>query len=71
MATYTTKSGDTWDSIAYTQMGSYHYTPQLIEENHKLLKYFRFPAGVVLQIPAPNVKTAATLPPWKRKEVAT
>lgn len=67
--TYTTQSGDMWDSIAHREMGSYLYTPQLMEANRSLINYFRFPAGVVLQVPDPKVKTDASLPPWKRREV--
>ncbi len=68
MATYTTKSGDKWDSIAYTQLGSDDYAYELMRANGKHLDTYIFEAGVVLTLPeiAEEAETSATLPPWKR-----
>ena len=64
--TYTTISGDMWDQIAYTQMGSVLYTDKLIKANADYATMFVFPAGVVLTIPAVEEKQSMELPPWKR-----
>lgn len=64
--TYTTKAGDMWDMIAYTQMGSESYMRELLEANMEWAGYYRLPAGVVLTIPAVEKKTRDNLPPWRR-----
>ena len=64
--TYTTISGDMWDQIAYTQMGSVLYTDKLIKANADYAAMFIFPAGVVLTIPEVEEKQSRELPPWKR-----
>ena len=66
MATYTTKSGDTWDSIAYRQMGKEIYVPKLMMHNRKYIDLYFFPSGVVLDIPDPDPEVNKALPPWKR-----
>lgn len=67
MRTYTTKQGDTWDSIAYTQLGSGSHTDKLMSLNMDKVDYFIFPAGVTVNIPEVDENTASsTLPPWKR-----
>lgn len=63
---YTTISGDMWDQIAYTQMGSVLYTDKLIKANADYAAMFIFPAGVVLTIPEVEEKQSMELPPWKR-----
>lgn len=63
--TYTTKQGDMWDSIAYSQMGSCSYTDKLIQHNQEHHSVFVFPAGVVLQIPEVDTEEHADLPPWR------
>lgn len=64
--TYRTISGDMWDQIAYTQMGSVLYTDKLIKANADYAAIFVFPAGVVLTIPEVEYKQCMELPPWKR-----
>ena len=64
--TYTTISGDMWDQIAYTQMGSVLHTDKLIKANADYAAMFIFPAGVVLTIPKEKKKQSMELPPWKR-----
>lgn len=66
MGTYTTKAGDMWDMIAYTQMGSVSYMRELLEANPEWAVYFRLPSGVVLNIPAVEKKTNTNLPPWRK-----
>ena len=64
--TYTAISGDMWDQIAYTQMGSVLHTDKLIKANADYAAMFIFPAGVVLTIPEVEEKQSMELPPWKR-----
>lgn len=66
MAKYTTKQGDTWDAIAYQQLGDVSYTDKLMNLNQQYLGYYTFPAGVVLQLPDAVASTVDTLPPWKK-----
>ena len=44
--TYTTVQGDRWDSVAYKQLGSCAYAPNLMAANPQHLGYFVFPAGI-------------------------
>lgn len=64
--TYTTASGDMWDSIAYKEMGNESYTDKLIQNNLKYRHIVIFPAGIVLDIPNVEAEFAAGLPPWKQ-----
>lgn len=66
MRTYRTVQGDTWDRIAYRQLGSTDYTDQLVAANLEHLGIFLFPAGVTLRLPEVVEKADANLPPWKR-----
>ena len=66
MRTYTTKQGDTWDSIAYSQMGDCARTDQLMWKNRAYLDFYLFPAGIVLNIPEPETVISSSLPPWKQ-----
>lgn len=66
MATYTTKQGDMWDAIAYTQLGSVAYTDKLMNINQQYREYYTFPAGVVLQLPEISSDLVSTMPPWKQ-----
>lgn len=67
MNIYTTIQGDTWDMIAYRKLGSTNYTDRLISANPEHVGTFLFPAGVTLRLPEiETVKTADSLPPWKR-----
>jgi phage tail protein X len=67
--TYTTKQGDMWDSIALSELGSTSLTDVLMTMNQDKLKYYTFPAGIVLTLP--EIDTASetetdSLPPWKK-----
>lgn len=66
MSTYTTRQGDTWDGIAFTQMGDCAYTKELMWANQEYLDYYTFPAGIVLQLPEKSVEVESTAPPWKQ-----
>lgn len=66
MSTYTTKSGDMWDSIAYRQYGDRNYTGKLMQLNPKYHDYFIFPAGITLTLPEVTVTVSSLLPPWKQ-----
>lgn len=65
-STYTTRSGDTWDAIAFRALGSENYMDLLIDANPKVNYAARFPAGVVLNVPdLPMPARPASLPPWR------
>ena len=67
MSIYKTIQGDTWDSIAYAQLGSEKHTHLLIEANLAYRDVYIFTDGVVLNIPNINTDMATVkLPPWKR-----
>lgn len=67
MNTYTTTQGDTWDMIAYQQLGSTNYTDRLVSANPEYIGTLLFPAGITLRLPGIETeKTADNLPPWKR-----
>ncbi|WP_029542932.1 tail protein X [Selenomonas sp. AB3002] len=65
--TYTTKSGDIWDLIAYEQLGDCKYVNQLMEANPRHLDTGIFSAGVVLTLPEiTEDNKVKSLPPWRR-----
>ena len=66
MRTYTTAQGDTWDMIAYKQLGSTSCTDQLIRANLEYAGILLFPAGITLRLPEITEKRNDNLPPWKR-----
>jgi phage tail protein X len=65
---YTTRQGDTWDIIAYQQLGDELLLGKLKAANLQYMDYVIFPAGIKLVIPAVSAEEAAqnNLPPWKR-----
>ena len=67
MATYTTKSGDMWDSIAYKQLGSMSYADRLINANLQHKDTYLFPSGVVLTLPEIEKPINSLLLPWKKR----
>lgn len=67
MASYTTISGDMWDSIAYEQLGSSAYMDRLISANLQYREIYIFPAGIVLTLPEIEAPANSNLPPWKRR----
>lgn len=64
--TYTTKSGDMFDSIAYKQLGDCRYTEKLINANRDKLENFIFSAGEILNLPDISKEQVSELPPWRR-----
>lgn len=67
--TYTTVQGDTWDGIAYTQLGNEHLVDTLMRCNLKYIAYNTFPAGITLDLPEVGTEVDVdTLPPWKRAQ---
>lgn len=64
--TYTTRSGDTWDSIALRTLGAERYMDALLDANPLHNYVLRFDAGVVLDVPAlPDPVRPVSLPPWR------
>ena len=51
MVIYKTKSGDTFDKIAYEKLGDSKYLPQLLKNNPDKLETFIFPAGIEIILP--------------------
>ncbi len=64
---YRTKSGDTWDLIAFEQLGSCEYVSRLINQNRQYSNTAIFSAGTVLTLPEITENTRVeNLPPWRR-----
>ena len=63
---YVTKSGDTWDSIAYELFKDCRYTENLINANREHITTFIFSAGIELKVPVIEKNVNKNLPPWKR-----
>ena len=67
MKTYTTKNGDTFDLIAYQQLGSCQYVEKLINANRQFVDVYIFDAGVELVIPdIDDEKKTKKLPAWRQ-----
>ena len=66
---YQTKAGDTWDSIAYEQLGSEKYMGLLMEENPELIAYVVFDSGVSIQIPEVPKEDVADSALWKDDDI--
>lgn len=64
--TYITQQGDTWDLIAYREMGNEKYMVRLMEANPDHRETVIFSAGIKLVIPKIDTPIPSTLPPWKR-----
>lgn len=61
---YRTKSGQYWDEIAYELWGDCKYVRHLINANRQYLKYFKFPAGIELEVPEIPKEASVKLPAW-------
>ena len=66
MKTYTTKSGDMWDSIAKEQMGNEKYMSLLVSANENYSETIIFNAGVILNIPDIEEEIPQYIPPWRK-----
>ena len=66
---YQTKAGDTWDSIAYEQLGSEKYMGLLMEANPELIAYVVFDSGVSIQIPEVPKEDVAASALWKDDDI--
>lgn len=67
MKIYTTVQGDMWDGIAHKTLGSVALTDRLMWANRQYLGFYTFPAGIVLNVPVTEHKSAVEgMPPWKR-----
>jgi phage tail protein X len=64
MDVYTTKSGDTWDGIAYETLGDGMLMNLLIAANQQHAEVFVFPAGIELVVPEVEDTTSEELPEW-------
>ena len=68
--TYTTISGDMWDSISYKVYGTDAYVGKLMAYNPAYLENnFIFPAGIDLfcpEIDGTEDALLSMLPPWRR-----
>ena len=64
-----TRSGDTWDSVAYRIWGKgadQAFMSDLIDANPLYVEVTVFPANIEITVPDVEDKTAVTLPPWRR-----
>lgn len=65
---YTTKDGDTWDSIALDFYGDETFMTYIIQFNHAYSDYLVFPEGIELEIPyLEGEEDSDTLPPWRNE----
>lgn len=66
MRKYTTQQGDAWDMIAKKVYGDEKYTSYLMQGNMKLLDFFIFSSGIVLNVPDLTEEITRTLPEWRK-----
>ena len=67
MKTYTTVQGDMWDGIAHKTLGSVALTDRIMWANRRYLGFYIFPAGIMLNVPEAERKSAVEgMPPWKK-----
>lgn len=63
--TTTTKLGDTWDMIAYRELGHCRWTEKLINANRQHVDTLIFRSGVELTLPDVTNERQSKLPPWR------
>lgn len=63
---YTTKLGDTFDSIAFEYYNNERMAKTIMDANIRHIDTVIFSSGVVLTIPDVDTTSEANLPPWKR-----
>ena len=68
MTTYTTSSGDMWDSISFKVYGTCDYAGKLMAYNSDYVDQYVFPAGIELRVPdiEGTEELLDMLPPWRR-----
>lgn len=67
MSIYITNAGDTFDSIAYSELGSEEYMTDIIKANPKYAGIIRFGFGTKLEIPdADTISNTTALPSWRQ-----
>lgn len=67
MKEYTTKLGDTFESISYFELGSHKYVEEIININREHIKTVIFKSGITLKLPEKSTSTIVEkLPPWRR-----
>ncbi|MDX8367786.1 tail protein X [Cytobacillus sp. IB215665] len=62
--TYITVQGDTWDIIAYKQLGSEYSLPILLEANKEHRSTVIFSGGIKLDIPKVDTSIVTERPAW-------
>lgn len=62
--TYITVSGDTFDKIAFEQLGSEYLLPILLESNQKHRLTVIFESGIELKIPVVEIGEYEDIPEW-------
>lgn len=62
---YVTEQGDTWDKIAWRELGDEKHMKELIEANWPLISTLVFSAGTELTIPDLTERQTDDLPPWR------
>lgn len=66
MNTYITIQGQTWDMIALDVYGSELYADILMKNNVKLLDYYVFPQGIIINVPdLPDNYEEEEQPDWR------
>lgn len=68
MKIYSTISGDTWDKVAFSELGEERLANLIIEANLNHIETVIFKSGVLLNIPEVSANLSDNLPPWKRGE---
>lgn len=63
---YKTKSGDTFESIAFEIYGDCRCAVELMKANREYLFTYQFSAGVELEVPEIKKESTLTRPPWLR-----
>lgn len=63
--TTTTRLGDTFDTVAFRELGSCRHTEKLINANRAHVDTVIFKAGVELELPDVTNERKLKLPPWR------
>lgn len=63
--TVKTNLGDTFDTVAFRELGSCRHTEKLIDANRQYVDTVIFKAGVELELPDITNERKVKLPPWR------